>query len=103
MRITGASVPDIAFIFSILRPAAIVTRTNLLFRARSVSPISASMSQIGDLTFSLIKRHSGIKDYSSVLKGHGGIMDRFDSVCFAAPLVELMVTIAAVFTTTSLI
>ena len=65
--------------------------------------LGSALSQIGDLTFSLIKRHSGIKDYSSVLKGHGGIMDRFDSVCFAAPFVELMVTIAAVFTTTSLI
>ena len=38
--------------------------------------------QIGDLTASLLKRYSGIKDYGKVLPGHGGVMDRFDSVIF---------------------
>ena len=38
--------------------------------------------QIGDLTASLLKRYSGIKDYGKVFPGHGGVMDRFDSVIF---------------------
>jgi len=38
--------------------------------------------QVGDLTASLLKRHSGIKDYGKLFPGHGGVMDRFDSVIF---------------------
>ncbi len=44
--------------------------------------IGSLAGQIGDLTASLLKRYSGIKDYGHVFPGHGGVMDRFDSVIF---------------------
>ncbi len=47
----------------------------------------AALSQVGDLFASTIKRDSGVKDYGSILPGHGGMMDRFDSVVYIAPFV----------------
>ena len=46
--------------------------------------------QLGDLAFSAIKRLHDVKDYSHIIPGHGGVLDRFDSMLFIAPLVELL-------------
>ena len=48
--------------------------------------IVALVAQVGDLIFSLIKRKYGIKDYGFIFPGHGGILDRFDSIIATAPL-----------------
>ncbi|MCL2487025.1 MAG: phosphatidate cytidylyltransferase [Oscillospiraceae bacterium] len=47
-------------------------------------------SMMGDLSFSLIKRLFGTKDFGNIMPGHGGVLDRFDSVLFVAPLVCVM-------------
>ena len=52
----------------------------------------AILSILGDLSFSLIKRSCHIKDFGQVIPGHGGILDRFDSVIFTAPFVYLLVS-----------
>ncbi len=52
---------------------------NLLFLAFS-GVIASLISQIGDLIMSVIKRHFGVKDYGKLFPGHGGVLDRFDSV-----------------------
>ena len=54
--------------------------------------IGSVLGIVGDLFASVVKRQCGIKDYGTIFPGHGGIMDRFDSVIFIAPLVAMTVT-----------
>ncbi len=51
----------------------------------------ALLSQVGDLSFSIIKRTFDIKDFSNLIPGHGGVMDRVDSWVFAAPAIYIIV------------
>ena len=49
--------------------------------------VGALVSMVGDLAASAIKRQENIKDYGTLIPGHGGILDRFDSVIFTAPVI----------------
>ena len=55
--------------------------------------IGALISMVGDLAASAIKRNQGIKDYGKLIPGHGGILDRFDSVIFTAPVIYYLAKI----------
>lgn len=52
--------------------------------------LGSLVGQLGDLAFSAVKRLHDVKDYSNLIPGHGGILDRFDSMLFIAPLIELL-------------
>lgn len=56
-----------------------------------------AVSQLGDLSMSAIKREYNIKDYGNIMPGHGGVMDRFDSVLFVAPLVFHFLRVLPIF------
>ena len=53
--------------------------------------IAAVISQLGDLAASAIKRNHNVKDYGHLIPGHGGILDRFDSMIFTAPAIYFAV------------
>ena len=61
------------------------------FNAVIYGAVGSFGSIVGDLVFSVIKRQAKIKDYGNILPGHGGILDRFDSMVVVAPLVEALV------------
>lgn len=62
-----------------------------LWQTVLIGIIGGAVSQVGDLSASAFKRKMGIKDYGHLIPGHGGIMDRFDSVIFTAPFVYYFV------------
>ena len=55
-----------------------------------IAAIGGVIAQIGDLAASAIKRDKSIKDYGRCIPGHGGVMDRFDSSIFTAPIIYLL-------------
>lgn len=78
-------------VFGVICNACIgaATQVNVgLFAVLAV--VLAPLSVVGDLLASVIKRRCGIKDYGNLMPGHGGVMDRFDSVVFIAPLVWIV-------------
>ena len=70
------------------RPGRAAAETLLL---AAVGGVGSVISQIGDLAASAVKRNYDIKDYGNLIPGHGGIMDRFDSVIFTAPITYFLI------------
>jgi len=60
--------------------------------------VGGVLTELGDLAFSLIKREYDVKDYGRLLPGHGGMLDRFDSMVFTAPVIYLLMTVIPAIT-----
>lgn len=78
----------IAFVYGcIIKRYITLENINVVLLCVLTGVIGSVLSQIGDLAASAIKRYTGIKDFGNLIPGHGGILDRFDSVLLTAPVV----------------
>lgn len=59
--------------------------------------VNAALGTIGDLIASLMKRQCGIKDFGKIMPGHGGALDRFDSLIFVAPFMAAILSVTSIF------
>ena len=76
-------------LYCLVMDKAFDTNVNYLY-AITYGIVGALTGTFGDLSFSAVKRQAGIKDYGNLIPGHGGVLDRFDSVIFVAPLTEFL-------------
>lgn len=85
----------LGFIFAYLTPILYpgVTLTVNYIELVLIAPFCSASGVLGDLFASTIKRQTGIKDYGNIMPGHGGVMDRFDSVLFVSPALLLLVKV----------
>lgn len=90
--IAGAALLGVIFAFAMNHFAG--TSANPLHYA-VICGVGGAISQVGDLAASAIKRNHDIKDYGKLIPGHGGVLDRFDSVIFTAPVIFYLASFLA--------
>ena len=83
--IFGSALVGALYAYFVVEPAISEQRVTWIFVL--ISAVGAVISQVGDLAASAIKRNHDIKDYGKLIPGHGGVMDRFDSVLFTLPFI----------------
>lgn len=86
--VAGAALLGGLYAYFVIEP--VVPDQKVLWVIVFISAVGALMSMVGDLAASAIKRNYDIKDYGKILPGHGGIMDRFDSVIVTAPMIYFL-------------
>lgn len=80
----------LTILYGMLFQTAMQITVQQVFIMAAISAVGALVSMVGDLTASAIKRNYEIKDYGTLIPGHGGILDRFDSVIFTAPIIYFL-------------
>ena len=91
--VTGAALAGLVYGFFVTRFATLDANVNFMLFAAVVSLIGAVFSVIGDMAASAFKRRTGIKDFGAIFPGHGGVLDRVDSVIIVAPIVYLALNV----------
>jgi len=89
--ILGAALVGMLFGFFVMKTESFDSA--ILWKFACMTLLGSILSQFGDLFASGIKRNHNLKDYGHLIPGHGGIMDRFDSVIFVTPFIYLMLTL----------
>ncbi len=86
--VAGSAIVGGLYAFFIVEKA--IPDQRILWIVVFISAAGAVMSMVGDLAASAIKRNHNIKDYGNLIPGHGGIMDRFDSMIVTAPMIYFL-------------
>ena len=89
--VIGAAIVAGLFAYFVVEQA--VTNQVITWSFVLIGAVGAVVAQIGDLAASAIKRNYDLKDYGKLIPGHGGILDRFDSVIFTAPMIYSLAVI----------
>lgn len=87
--VVGAAL--IGLIYALVFRSHLTIFGNPLFALALIGAVGGLISMVGDLTASAIKRYYEVKDYGTLIPGHGGILDRFDSVIITAPLIYILI------------
>ena len=95
--IGGSVFCAISFVLFGLAAGKVTTSSANVIEMLIAGLIISVISQFGDLIASLIKRHYGIKDYGKLFPGHGGVMDRFDSIIAIAPFLLMICAYPEIF------
>ena len=89
---------SLALVFGYFYRTVLVPQAAISLMSIGVTSFVCAIASIfGDLSASIIKRTCNIKDFGNIMPGHGGVLDRFDSVLFVAPLLYVIIEILGIF------
>lgn len=90
--ILGAAIINMIYVYFFINHFKV--SSNFIWLIGVMAAIAAFVSMIGDLAASAIKRDNKVKDYGDLIPGHGGVLDRFDSIIITAPIIYFLTTLS---------